>query len=103
MADKTIGLGPGFAAGEDVDLVIETMRGHNLEGSFPGERPFRIQELRADRRRGKGTGHPFAGHGDPFWKSEDRRPGRKGTARRGHCYGAGRGSVEASLTGLVRG
>lgn len=46
MADKTIGLGPGFAAGEDVDLVIETMRGHNLEGSFPGERPFRIQELR---------------------------------------------------------
>ncbi len=30
MADKTIGLGPGFTAGEDVDLVIETMRGHNL-------------------------------------------------------------------------
>ena len=30
MADKTIALGPGFVAGEDVDLVIETMRGHNL-------------------------------------------------------------------------
>lgn len=30
MADKTIGLGPGFTAGKDVDLVIETMRGHNL-------------------------------------------------------------------------
>ena len=30
MADKTIGLGPGFTAGQDVDLVIETMRGHNL-------------------------------------------------------------------------
>ena len=30
MADKTIALGPGFAAGEDVDLVIETQRGHNL-------------------------------------------------------------------------
>ena len=30
MADKTIGLGPGFTAGRDVDLVIETMRGHNL-------------------------------------------------------------------------
>ena len=29
MADKTIALGPGFAAGEDVDLVIETQRGHN--------------------------------------------------------------------------
>lgn len=30
MAPKTIALGPGFAAGEDVDLVIETMRGHSL-------------------------------------------------------------------------
>ena len=30
MAPLTIGLGPGFAAGEDVDIVIETMRGHNL-------------------------------------------------------------------------
>ncbi|MDY3917508.1 MAG: selenium-dependent molybdenum cofactor biosynthesis protein YqeB [Candidatus Limivivens sp.] len=30
MADKTIALGPGFEAGKDVDLVIETMRGHNL-------------------------------------------------------------------------
>ncbi|PNH19096.1 molybdenum hydroxylase [Lachnospiraceae bacterium] len=30
MADCTIGLGPGFTAGEDVDYVIETMRGHRL-------------------------------------------------------------------------
>lgn len=30
MADITIGLGPGFIAGKDVDVVIETMRGHNL-------------------------------------------------------------------------
>lgn len=30
MAKITIGLGPGFVAGEDVDAVIETMRGHNL-------------------------------------------------------------------------
>lgn len=30
MADVTIGLGPGFCAGDDVDLVVETMRGHNL-------------------------------------------------------------------------
>lgn len=30
MAKLTIGLGPGFTAGEDVDVVIETMRGHNL-------------------------------------------------------------------------
>ena len=30
MADLTGGLGPGFVAGEDVDYVVETMRGHNL-------------------------------------------------------------------------
>ena len=30
MAELTIGLGPGFTAGLDVDYVIETMRGHNL-------------------------------------------------------------------------
>lgn len=30
MAPVTIGLGPGFIAGEDVDAVIETMRGHDL-------------------------------------------------------------------------
>lgn len=30
MAPLTIGFGPGFTAGEDVDIVIETMRGHNL-------------------------------------------------------------------------
>lgn len=30
MADITIALGPGFEAGRDVDVVIETMRGHDL-------------------------------------------------------------------------
>ena len=30
MAPVTLALGPGFAAGEDVDAVIETKRGHNL-------------------------------------------------------------------------
>ena len=30
MAPVTIGLGPGFEAGKDVDAVIETNRGHNL-------------------------------------------------------------------------
>ena len=33
MAPLTVGLGPGFTAGEDVDYVIETMRGHNREES----------------------------------------------------------------------
>ncbi len=30
MAPQTIALGPGFQAGKDVDIVIETNRGHNL-------------------------------------------------------------------------
>jgi len=30
MAPLTIALGPGFCAGQDVDFVIETMRGHDL-------------------------------------------------------------------------
>jgi xanthine dehydrogenase accessory factor len=30
MAPITVALGPGFSAGEDVDAVIETKRGHNL-------------------------------------------------------------------------
>ncbi|OGO79406.1 MAG: molybdenum hydroxylase [Clostridiales bacterium GWB2_37_7] len=30
MADMTIALGPGFVAGTDVDVVIETSRGHDL-------------------------------------------------------------------------
>lgn len=30
MAPLTVALGPGFEAGKDVDIVIETMRGHNL-------------------------------------------------------------------------
>ena len=30
MAPLTVGLGPGFFAGKDVDYVVETMRGHDL-------------------------------------------------------------------------
>ena len=30
LAPITIGVGPGFEAGKDVDIVIETKRGHNL-------------------------------------------------------------------------
>lgn len=30
MAPLTMGLGPGFTAGQDVDLVVETNRGHDL-------------------------------------------------------------------------
>ena len=36
MADYVIGLGPGFTAGVDVDVVIETKRGHRLGRISPG-------------------------------------------------------------------
>ena len=34
MAPITVALGPGFTAGEDVDAVVETKRGHNLGKVF---------------------------------------------------------------------
>ena len=47
MADLTIGLGPGFTAGEDVDYVIETKRGHYLERKSKKAVPYQIPECRA--------------------------------------------------------
>ena len=35
MAPLVIGVGPGFTAGQDVHLVIESMRGHNLARIIP--------------------------------------------------------------------
>ncbi len=46
MAPLTVGLGPGFTAGEDVDYVIETMRGHNLGKDHKKALPCRIPECR---------------------------------------------------------
>ena len=46
MAPLTVGLGPGFTAGEDVDYVIETMRGHNLGRIIKKAVPCRIPECR---------------------------------------------------------
>jgi xanthine dehydrogenase accessory factor len=34
MASLVIGFGPGFTAGDDVDMVVETNRGHNLGRLF---------------------------------------------------------------------
>ena len=48
MAPLTVGLGPGFTAGEDVDYVIETMRGHNLG------------RIIREGRNWKRTGDPFS-------------------------------------------
>ena len=54
MAEHTIALGPGFCAGRDVDVVVETMRGHNLgrliyEGFSAREQDIRNGTVGADR------------------------------------------------------
>lgn len=46
MAPLTIALGPGFTAGVDVDVVIETKRGHNL-GRAAKEVHIQIREYQA--------------------------------------------------------
>ncbi|MCC8140158.1 MAG: EF2563 family selenium-dependent molybdenum hydroxylase system protein [Lachnospiraceae bacterium] len=104
MADKTIGLGPGFTAGEDVDLVIETMRGHDLG---------RVIES-GSAQPNTGTPGIIAGYG----KERVIHAPAAGTFRRYAEIGdlvkkeqviaaveTERGSVEvrASLTGLLRG
>ena len=67
MAPLTIALGPGFTAGEDVDFVVETKRGHRLgriirEGIAGPEhrRPRRHRRLqrRAGRPRSAGRHLP---------------------------------------------
>lgn len=104
MADKTIGLGPGFTAGEDVDLVIETMRGHDL-GRIIGNGsampntgvPGVIAGFGAERvihSPGKGIFFGNALIGDKVTKGD--RIGRIVT-------GQGELAVDAPLTGLLRG
>lgn len=61
MAPLTVGLGPGFTAGEDVDYVIETMRGHSLGRIIKRQCPAEYRSAGTDRRDRKGTCDPFTG------------------------------------------
>lgn len=104
MADKTIGLGPGFTAGQDVDLVIETMRGHNLgriigNGSAEPNTgvPGMIGGFGAERVIHSPAKGIFFGKvmiGDMV---------EKGQAIGTIVTGQGEVTVEATLTGLLRG
>ncbi len=100
MAPITIALGPGFAAGQDVDVVIETMRGHSLgrlifEGSaipdtgIPGE----IEGHSKDRV----IHSPAAGILEATAKIGDRVSKGDIIARIGTC------SVRATIDGILRG
>lgn len=104
MADKTIGLGPGFTAGKDVDLVIETMRGHDLgriigNGSAQPDTgvPGKIEGIGAERvihSPARGIFLGKAGIGDRVIRGQT-----IGTV----VTGQGEAAVEASITGLLRG
>ena len=65
MAPLTIGIGPGFIAGKDVDCVIETVQGHNLgriirEGmAMPEQETI---EVRASMKSSHTIIAPCAGH-----------------------------------------
>ena len=104
MADKTIGLGPGFAAGEDVDLVIETMRGHNLGRII--SRGTALPNTGTPGLIG-GAGKERVIHspamGILFGKVRIGDRVEKGQPVAVIVTGQGEVVVEASLTGLVRG
>lgn len=100
QADLVIGLGPGFTAGKDVHIVIETNRGHNLgqvitsgqaqadtgiPGAIAGHTVRRV--LRAP---GSGIFHPEKNIGDSVTTGE-----RIGTV--------GGTEVQAGLDGVIRG
>jgi xanthine dehydrogenase accessory factor len=99
-APLVIGLGPGFRAGKDVHLVVETNRGHNLgrvieegeaepDSSIPGEiHGFTWERVLRAPRSGRLVGRKKIG--DPVKKGEE-------IAR---VEGA---VVEAGIDGVLRG
>ena len=102
MADLTIGLGPGFTAGEDVDYVIETKRGHYLGRKIEkGQCHTKYRSAGPYRRIWKGTGDACALCGC-FPKGErNRRLGGSRTAYR--IYSAGKGKYWSVHTDFRRG
>lgn len=99
-ARVTIGLGPGFEAGVDVDAVIETNRGHSLG------RVLGIGSAEADT----GVPAPVDGVAEERLIRASASGRFEGTARIGHVVSAGDvvGTVdgvpvEARASGLVRG
>ena len=100
MAPITIGVGPGFEAGKDVDLVIETKRGHFLgkviyEGgaipntSIPGDILGHTED-RIIRASAEGKVKPLVQIGDMVEKGQ-------------LICKVGDTDVIASLSGIVRG
>lgn len=112
MAPLVIGVGPGFTAGKDVHLVIESMRGHNLAriltegsalantgvpGNIGGYTKERVLHARAagfveNRRR---IGDIVEAGEEIARLYEQMTPGG--------CFAGRYVSVEASISGIIRG
>lgn len=104
MAPITIGLGPGFCAGKDVDIVIETMRGHRL-GRLIEEGPAMKNTGVPGLIKGYGKERvihaPYEGVVHQIKKITDTC--EKGDILAYICNDEGEFPVIASMSGLLRG
>ena len=112
MAPLVIGVGPGFTAGEDVDLVVESMRGHNLARIFttgsalpntgiPGNIGGFTKE-RVLHAEAAGYMKNIRKIGDIVEKGEEIARIYEKMTEDGTCSGS-YVSVEASISGIIRG
>ena len=112
MAPLVIGVGPGFTAGEDVDLVVESMRGHNLARIFttgsalpntgiPGNIGGFTKE-RVLHAEAAGYMKNIRKIGDIVEKGEEIARIYEKMTEDGTCSGS-YVSVEASISGMIRG
>ena len=112
MAPLVIGVGPGFTAGEDVDLVVESMRGHNLARIFttgsalpntgiPGNIGGFTKE-RVLHAEAAGYMKNIRQIGDIVEKGEEIARIYEKMTEDGTCSGS-YVSVEASISGIIRG
>ena len=112
MAPLVIGVGPGFTAGEDVDLVVESMRGHNLARIFttgsalpntgiPGNIGGFTKE-RVLHAEAAGYMKNIRKIGDIVEKGEEIARIYEKMSEDGTCSGS-YVSVEASISGIIRG
>ena len=105
MADFTVGIGPGFVAGRDVNCVIETTRGHNLgrliyEGQALPEKE--TVELRALMKASHSINSPSDGYlegGHPLSYIVKKNE----TIARLHMEGGNVFEIKAPVEGVLRG
>lgn len=100
MAPITIGVGPGFEAGVDVDLVIETKRGHNLGRVIEKGRAIEDTGVPA-KVLGLGEERVIRAVSDGVFKSRYKIGDR---VKKGDIIGhIGQEEVVAKISGVIRG